>query len=160
MTATQDRLFAAPQGQLTTDDYYTPAWVFDAMGLDFDLDVAAPEGGIPWVPAARYFTMEDDGLLQPWVGRVWMNPPYSNTTPWVDRFIAHRHGVCLVPWAKSAWTLRLWAAADAVSLPSAGWFNFTGGPSGGSISTAVMFAAFGPECVEAISRLGVVRRAA
>lgn len=27
---------------LTSDDCYTPRWVFDAMGLRFDLDVAAP----------------------------------------------------------------------------------------------------------------------
>lgn len=48
-----DSLFALPSDvfKVTSDDCYTPRWVFDAMGLEFDLDVAAPNGG-PWhVPA-------------------------------------------------------------------------------------------------------------
>ena len=131
----QERLFAAGQGQLTSDDYYTPAHVFEALGLRFDLDVCSPPGGVPWVPAARFFTMEDDGLAQDWEGRVWMNPPYSQATPWVRKFIEHRHGVCLVPHAKSAWHNTLWAEADACVTPER-FFDFTGGPSGGSINAA------------------------
>lgn len=77
----QGKLLDAGQEQLTKDDYYTPKDVFDALGLEFDLDVSAPPGGVPWVPAKRYYTLEDDGLTQPWFGRVWMNPPYSNVTP-------------------------------------------------------------------------------
>lgn len=153
---TQERLFAAGQEQKTSDDYYTPAWVFERMGLTFDLDVASPPDGIPWIPTARYLTMEDDGLSTPWEGRVWMNPPYSNTTAWARKFIAHRHGVCLVPHAKAKWHTELWAAADAVAVPGEGYFDFVGG----GIFLPVFFAAFGDECVEAISRLGVVRRAA
>lgn len=152
----QPPLFGVQQAERTTDDYYTPAWVFDRMGVTFDLDVCAPPGGIPWVPASRFFTQEDDGLAQPWDGFVWMNPPYSATTPWVDRFIAHGNGVCLVPWAKSAWTCRLWAAADAIALPEA-WFNFVSPVNNGSISTAVLFAAFGQRGIDAIGRLGKVR---
>jgi hypothetical protein len=155
----QAPLFGVEQTQTTTDDYYTPEWVFVQMGLTFDLDVCSPPTGIPWIPATRFYTMADDGLSAPWEGRVWMNPPSSEATPWVLRFMEHRNGVCLVPWAKSAWTIKLWNAADAVTVPDA-WFNFVGGPSGGSISLPTFFAAFGDECVEAISRLGVVRRAA
>ena len=113
MTAGQPRLFTVQQEQLTSDDYYTPAWVFERMGIEFDLDVCAPPGGIPWIPAKRYSTQADDGLLQPWEGRVWMNPPWSGTSPWARKFIEHRNGVCLVPHAKSKWHLELWQAADA-----------------------------------------------
>lgn len=68
--ALQPPLFGVQQAERTSDDYYTPAWVFERMGVEFDLDVCAPPGGIPWIPAKRYFTQEDDGLSQPWDGLV------------------------------------------------------------------------------------------
>jgi len=45
------------------------------------------------VQAAAYFTAQQDGLGQPWRGKVWVNPPYGQ----VDRFAAklcaaHRSG--------------------------------------------------------------------
>lgn len=149
------QLFSSPVQPRERDERYTPAFVFERMGLQFDLDVAAPSGGVRWIPASRHYTADDDGLNQPWTGRVWMNPPYSNATPWVERFIQHRHGVALVGHAKSAWHNKLWAAADGACVPYE-YFDFVGG----SIFMPVWFAAFGEECVEAISRLGVVRRAA
>ena len=155
MSHVQPALFGAPQTATTSDDYYTPAWVFERMGITFDLDVCAPHGGTPWIPAARHFTMQDDGLLQPWGGCVWMNPPYSKATPWVRRFIEHRHGVCLVPMAKSQWFFDLWGSADAIAAHDR-TFDFVNG----SIAFATVFAAFGDECVEAIGRIGVTRVAA
>lgn len=152
MSGMQQSLLGLPQSQLTKDDYYTPRHVFEALGLTFDLDVCAPPGGVPWIPCARYFTKEDDGLSQPWEGRVWMNPPYSAATSWVKRFISHGHGVALVGHAKSAWHPELWAAADACAMPFE-YFDFVGG----SIFMPVWFAAFGDECVEALHRVGVVR---
>jgi hypothetical protein len=83
-----EALFTLPSDAyaMTSDDCYTPRWVFDAMGLEFDLDVAAPRGG-PWhVPAKRYYTAEDDGLTKPWDGLVWCNPPYSKFLPWAERW--------------------------------------------------------------------------
>lgn len=152
MMPIQGQLIEAPQELLTKDDYYTPREVFDALRLTFDLDVCAPPGGVPWLPAARYFTKADDGLSQPWEGRVWMNPPYSEATAWVERFIRHANGIALVPQAKSAWHNRLWAAADGVAVPFQ-YFDFVGG----SIMLPVWFAAFGDECVDALHRVGVVR---
>lgn len=70
------RLFTLPHAA-TTDDWYTPAWIFEAMDETFDLDVASPPGGIPWLPCRRYYSLEDDGLAQPWEGFVWCNPPFS-----------------------------------------------------------------------------------
>ena len=148
----QRPLFGVAQERSTSDDYYTPEWVFVRMGIRFDVDVAAPPGGVPWVPADQFFTMEDDGLSQPWEGRVWMNPPYSHATPWVDRFINHGDGVCLVPFAKSAWAWRLWEAADAVTMPVITEFA-----NGASIRFPVWLAAFGRPSVEAIGNLGRLR---
>jgi hypothetical protein len=30
-----------------SDEQYTPKWIFDALGVEFDLDVCAPQGG--WI---------------------------------------------------------------------------------------------------------------
>ena len=152
----QQRLFAAGQEQLTSDDYYTPPHIFEAMGLTFDMDVCAPPGGVEWVPAKRFLTMADDGLSAEWEGRVWMNPPYSQAASWVPKFIAHRHGVCLLPHAKSAWHPLIWSAADGIVNPDRR-VNFISERSNGEVMYPLFFAAFGPECVEAISRLGRVR---
>lgn len=147
------RLFGLEQAQLTSDDYYTPAWIFEQMDIEFDLDVCSPCGGLPWIPAKRYFTQADDGLVQPWEGRVWMNPPYSRPTPWIRRFIDHGNGVCLIPAAKARWFFELWAKADAFSVTPER-FRFA---NGDAIAFGIFYAAFGDECVKAISRLGVVR---
>jgi hypothetical protein len=114
-----DALFALPQDaiELTSDECYTPPWVFDAMGLTFDLDVAAPPGG-PWhVPARRYFTATDDGLAQPWDGLVWCNPPYSTAADWVARWAAHDRGALMTQVAsRQPWRSALYSAADAVYI--------------------------------------------
>ena len=156
----QATLFGAEQAEFTSDDYYTPAWVFKAMGLEFDLDVCSPPQGVPWVPAKRRFSLVDDGLSQPWHGRVWMNPPYSGTTPWVDRFIEHGNGVALLPMAKSCWVNKIWSAADAVAISEQGGemhFVRPDQPKPLRIWFPVFFAAFGAECVEAVGRVGDVR---
>jgi DNA N-6-adenine-methyltransferase (Dam) len=154
------RLFPVGVDGLTTDDYYTPRTVFDALGLSFDVDVAAPTGGVPWIPADRFYDAEADGLAQPWFGRVWMNPPYSNVGPWWRRFAAHRHGVALLPVAKSVWLNDVWADADAVALGRQGGemlFVRPDNPKPLRIWFPVLFAAFGDECCAAIARLGPVR---
>lgn len=100
------------------DEWYTPAWLFDALGLRFDLDVCAPlDRTYVSTPADRFFTEEDDGLAHDWDGLVWCNPPYSNATPWAKRMIDHGDGVLLshVP-INGLWCLRAWNRAHVVRL--------------------------------------------
>ena len=111
-------LFGLPSDsfKVTSDDCYTPRWVFDAMGLEFDLDVAAPPGG-PWhVPAKRWYTAEDDGLAQPWDGLVWCNPPYSNPRPWAERFPLTERIAYMGLVINSSWTAPVLSASDAVAV--------------------------------------------
>lgn len=117
----RDTLFAVPDELIavTTDDCYTPRWVFDAMGLRFDLDVAAPVGGPLNVVCDRYFTAVDDGLAQPWQGLVWCNPPYSDYAPWAERFALHdRMALMGILLPEVRWFPVVFGAAEAVALIS------------------------------------------
>jgi hypothetical protein len=141
----------------TSDDYYTPPWVFEGLGLHFNTDPAQPIGGISWIPVDKYYTILDDGLAQPWEGRVWMNPPFSNSTPWARKFAAHNNGVCLMPTAKAKWFDEMWDAADAIMpLPSRMEFVTSNGDYKGIFMPTVFFA-FGEENVEGLKRLGIAR---
>jgi len=97
----------------TSDDWYTPPWVFQSINLSFDLDVCAPVGGLPWIPAEKSFSILDDGLSQDWTGRVWMNPPYSDPSPWMSKFIEHGNGICLTPTSQGKWMLETWSKDTA-----------------------------------------------
>jgi hypothetical protein len=104
---------------MANDELYTPKHIFDALNLTFDLDVCAPKEGPLHTPANKWFSLEDDGLTKEWVGRVWMNPPYSNPTPWIDKWIDHKNGFALVAFSKSNWFGRLWdSKAMGVRLPT------------------------------------------
>ena len=150
--ADQLALFGTPQTGRTSDDYWTPTYLFDLMGVQFDLDVACPPGGAPWVPADAYYDQETDGLRSPWWGRVWMNPPYSQATPWVHKFLEHGNGIALLPTAKSRWYNVLWdSQAALVPLPSS--FRF----AQGTIFLPTVLAALGDDNVQAITRVGRAR---
>lgn len=87
-----------------SDEWYTPSYVFNAMGCSFDCDVASPGQKVtPWIPAAGFITA--DSLEKGWRGFCWMNPPFGarmGIVPWLAKFFAHNNGVCLVPDRTSA----------------------------------------------------------
>jgi phage N-6-adenine-methyltransferase len=69
------------------DDRRTPpdllAECAELAGVDFfNLDVAASEANSI---ATGFYDMNGDGLMQPWYGKVWCNPPYSDIEPWVRK---------------------------------------------------------------------------
>jgi hypothetical protein len=100
---------------MANDELYTPQWVFDALNIEFDLDVCAPSGGIPWIPASAHYTESENGLEKGWYGRVWMNPPYSKPQPWIDKWLDHKNGFALVAFSKSNWFGQLWNSEAAVA---------------------------------------------
>ena len=101
---------------MANDEHYTPSWVFDALGLIFDLDVASSNSPYVVVPTIRRYTIEDDGLNKPWQGLIWMNPPFSGVTPWVDKWIEHGNGFCMVPLASQGrWVNKLWESGAVLT---------------------------------------------
>jgi hypothetical protein len=79
----------------TIDHWITPVMFRDRLG-PFDLDPCAciPQ---PWPMANRQYTEADDGLLLPWSGFVWCNPPYGRAlSAWLNRMSLHDHGIAMV----------------------------------------------------------------
>lgn len=93
MTARALPHFAAPRGKSSSDEWYTPDSFVQALG-PFDLDPCThAQRGTQLAP--KFYTLEDNGLAQPWAGRVWCNPPFSDIKPWVARMREHNDGVLL-----------------------------------------------------------------
>ena len=139
-------------------EWYTPAWIFERLGLEFDLDPAHPALETTYVPTARYFTRFEDGLKRPWTGRVWLNPPFGPDTGfWMRRLIDHGHGIALVfSRTDTTWCQEALHRAHAV-LFMAGRIEFVPGRENAHKKSragagTVMFA-FGIECADALSNL-------
>jgi hypothetical protein len=141
----------------TTDDHYTPPFIFEALGVEFDLDVSAPPHGVSWIPAKRSLSIIDDGLTTEWVGRVWCNPPYSNVTPWANKLLKHQNAIALLPVGKSLWFDKLWEFSDGIlTLPSSLKFIKSDGSVAG-IMTSTMLFAFGDDNRETLINSGLGR---
>jgi len=81
--------------KMISDEWLTPPDIILDLG-PFDLDPCAPIIR-PWATAKKHFTTEDNGLLQPWEGFVWCNPPYGNETVfWLNRLAIHNNGIALI----------------------------------------------------------------
>lgn len=100
------------------DERYTPAWLFEAMDVEFDIDLAAPPGGIPYIPAKRYFTKQDDALTQDWTGLfAWCNPPYSIASKFGEKWLAQiDEGIWLGPQSNAQYRLDLMRGGKVVWL--------------------------------------------
>ena len=98
----------------TSDDFLTPPELVEAMGV-FDLDPCASKRSERLLAAINYRFPEDDGLMLPWQGAVFVNPPFSELQKWVNRFILHGNGVLLVPArVEVSWFWKLWCHADGI----------------------------------------------
>jgi hypothetical protein len=141
-----------------SDEWYTPPEIFEAMALEFDIDVCAPAGGIGWIPAKKYFTIDDNALEQEWHGRVWMNPPFSNPGPFVHKWLDHANGVAFLPFSKSRWFESLWNSSASFALPDI-HLKFVREQQRKGIFLPMVLAAIGNnENHEAIAKLGKQRK--
>jgi phage N-6-adenine-methyltransferase len=84
-----------------TDLWATPQKFFDTLNAEFnfELDVCSTHNN---AKCSKYYTLEEDGLSQPWTGVCWMNPPYGRAIKnWMKKaYEASLQGaivVCLVP---------------------------------------------------------------
>lgn len=138
-----------------SSEWYTPKAVFDALGCQFDLDVAgdssAPAYCVP-APAAIY----RESLYRDWTGFVWMNAPFggrNGIAPWLDKFIAHGNGIALTPDRTSApWFQYAAPQMDAVLFTRKIRFLRPDGTEGKSPSNGSALMAIGWQGVAALHR--------
>ena len=104
-------------------EHYTPQYILDAviecMGA-IDLDPCSNSKEFPNVPAAaRHYTIQDNGLVQPWEGRVFINPPFGpGVEVWFSKLyqerLAGRTTEAIVLW-KSATETAAWKTLTRLS---------------------------------------------
>lgn len=81
--------------RMQSDEWLTPPEVVHALG-EFDLDPCSPINR-PWPTASTHYTIVDNGLILPWHGRVWCNPPYGKESgAWLEKLAAHGNGIALI----------------------------------------------------------------
>lgn len=74
-----------PTRHYNNDTWLTPPHILTPLGT-FDTDPCAPEENPTWTNTRIAYTEADNGLIQPWGGRVWLNPPYGRG---IDKWLQH-----------------------------------------------------------------------
>ena len=79
-----EKLTRSPRATIcssASDEWYTPPEYIElarqVMG-GIDCDPASNATAQQWIGAATWYGAKENGLKQPWHGRVWLNPPYGN----------------------------------------------------------------------------------
>jgi hypothetical protein len=152
-------------------EHYTPQYVLDAviacMGV-IDLDPCSNSRETPNVPAGWHHTVEDNGLVQPWQGRIFLNPPFGpGVEVWFSKLfqerLACRTTEAIVLWKSAtetaAWKTLTAALSCRVCFPSARihFVGPRGNESGPTFSPALFYVGERPERFEqAFERIGTV----
>lgn len=139
-------------------EWYTPQYIFDWLGMEFDLDPCHPKERLPWIPVKNVFTEADNGLEKDWAeyGSVWLNPPYGRlTAPFLNKMSRHRNGVALLfSRTDCRWFHDYIKKADAV-LFLKGRIKFVDGngvTGGGGAACGSILVGWGRKAMEAFER--------
>lgn len=148
-----------PEGE--ENQWFTPKYIFDALGLEFDMDTCSPGEGLTHVPAKKHLTIVEDGLATPWEGTVFVNPPYGKHTPlWLDKLAEHGDGIALVFTRTDAkWFQKIADKITAVCFISGRVRfhkgNIDEGSNVGTPGTGSMLIAFGDTAADALKKSGL-----
>ena len=76
-------------------DWETPDSIFIPLQAEFGftLDVCATNEN---KKCENYFSVDDDGLTQKWIGICWMNPPFGEQGKWVKKAYRESKNGCIV----------------------------------------------------------------
>lgn len=144
--------------RMKNDEWLTPPYIIKALGM-FDLDPCSPVHR-PWDTAKQHYTIHDNGLVQPWKGRVWLNPPYGlQASHWLKRLAAHGNGIALV-FARTETSMffeHVWGEASALLfLQGRLHFHYVDGRRAAANSGAPsVLIAYGCECMKTLQNCGL-----
>lgn len=140
-----------------TNTWLTPPKIIQALG-EFDLDPCTPII-MPWQTAKNRYTEKDNGLIQPWYGRVWMNPPYGvELERWLKKMTTHLNGVGFVFARTETKAFQQWVFPYVDSmLFLAGRVKFyrPDGTIGDSSTAPSILLAYGDKNVECLESCGI-----
>lgn len=139
------------------DEWLTPPEIVRALGA-FDLDPCSPINR-PWATAAKHFTINDNGLMLPWEGRVWCNPPYGKeAASWLEKCAMHGNAIALT-FARTETQMffkSVWPYADALLFIKGRLkFYHVTGEQGDSAGAPSVLIAYGKSNAEALERSGI-----
>ena len=82
--------------KVSSIEWYTPQWLVERLG-PFDTDPCSPMEP-PYTIAPLSYNKEQDGLSNPWLGVVWLNPPYSRKLlrAFCERMSEYNNGIALL----------------------------------------------------------------
>jgi ParB family chromosome partitioning protein len=121
-------------------EWYTPSQIVEAARsvLDqIDLDPASCEAANRIVKATRYYTRSDDGLTQPWWGRIWLNHPFGRkeNKQWIGQLIGafldrDIEAACCITYTctSEAWFQPLFAYPQCWIFPRLNYVDASGHP--------------------------------
>jgi DNA N-6-adenine-methyltransferase (Dam) len=95
--------------------HITPKRIIDRLGpFDMDPCAASPR---PWDCARVNITEKENGLIQSWHGRVWLNPPFDQyvVRQWIARLAEHGQGTALLhARTEAGWFEPVWESASGI----------------------------------------------
>jgi phage N-6-adenine-methyltransferase len=146
-------------------EWATPPEFFAALAArfgGFDLDPCATAEN---AKCPRFFTRSDNGLRQPWTGKVYCNPPYGRQIAawlrkaWEAAQTTAELVVCLVPARTDTAWWHEWATRGEIEFLR-GRLRFGGAPSGAPFPSALVVFRNAREGRESVTKLAVVPAAA
>lgn len=159
-----------------SNEWYTPIPYIEAarrvMG-NIDLDPASCDFANKTVKATRYYNKEENGLMYPWVGTVFLNPPYGKTesgesllkvftTRLIQQYEAGitTEAISLIPVnTATRWFVPLWQFPICFPVKRIRFNTALGKSDGAAFPTCLVYLGLQEErFIEVFSRFGPVAR--
>lgn len=145
------RGFANEESVNKTVEWYTPPWVFEGLGVMFDIDPCASP--LKHSPSRHHISLPTDGLNADWgEGMAWVNPPYGPHLPaWMARLKQHGNGIALVfARTDTGWFQDNPPDAALFLKGRIRFIDAATGQPGGSPAAPSFLLAYGPQAVEVL----------